>query len=81
MAHELKPVTTRNMSQEGDESLNHNTQFTSPIHPRIMNQSRGPMNMVERADELMQYVEILLQDHQAIMRHDDRILVEDRMAV
>ncbi|KAI0278597.1 hypothetical protein BGY98DRAFT_972907 [Russula aff. rugulosa BPL654] len=37
------------------------------------------MTLVERADELMQYAEILLRDHQAIMRHDDRILAEDRM--
>jgi len=38
-----------------------------------------PMELVKHADELMQYAEILLGDHQAIMRHDDRILAEDRM--
>jgi hypothetical protein len=37
------------------------------------------MRLVEHADELMQYAEILLRDHRAIMRHDDRILAEDRM--
>jgi hypothetical protein len=37
------------------------------------------MNLVERADELMLYAEVLLRDHQAIMRHDHRILAEDRM--
>ena len=37
------------------------------------------MGLVEHADELMQYAEILLRDHQAIMRHEDRILAEDRI--
>jgi hypothetical protein len=37
------------------------------------------MSLVGHADELMEYAEILLRDHQAIMRHDDRILAEDRM--
>jgi hypothetical protein len=37
------------------------------------------MELVEHADELMQYAEVLLGDHQAIMRHDDRTLAEDRM--
>jgi hypothetical protein len=37
------------------------------------------MKLEERADEPKQYTEILLSDHQAIIRHDDRVLVEDRM--
>jgi hypothetical protein len=47
--------------------------------PIDLRSSLIPMKLVERADELMQYAEILLRDHQAIMRHDDRILAEDRM--
>jgi hypothetical protein len=38
-----------------------------------------PMKLVKHADELIQYAEILLRDHQSMMRSDDRILVEDRM--
>jgi len=37
------------------------------------------MKLVEHADQLMQYAEVLLREHQAIMRHDDRTLAEDRM--
>jgi hypothetical protein len=47
----------------------HRSAFSSLIH----------MELVEHADELMQYAEVLLGDHQAIMRHDDRTLAEDRM--
>ena len=34
---------------------------------------------LDAADKLMRYAEILLGDHKATMRHEDRILVEDRM--
>jgi hypothetical protein len=37
------------------------------------------MKLVKHADELIQYAEILLSDHQSVMRNDDRILAEDRM--
>ena len=37
------------------------------------------MENVQRADELMRHAEMLLGNHWANMRHDDRILAEDRM--
>jgi hypothetical protein len=39
------------------------------------------MSLLNYADVLMQDAEALFREHQYIMRHDDRILVEDQIRV
>ena len=39
-----------------------------------------PMKLVERADGLMQHADVLYNEHRPIMRPNDRMLAEDRMA-
>jgi hypothetical protein len=38
-----------------------------------------PMKLVEQADGLMQYAQALYEQHEPIMRRDDRMLAVDRM--
>ncbi|KAI0274573.1 hypothetical protein BGY98DRAFT_1098870 [Russula aff. rugulosa BPL654] len=38
-----------------------------------------PMRGVERADRQIQRAEVLLRDHQSVMRSDDRIFLEEHM--
>jgi hypothetical protein len=38
-----------------------------------------PMKLVEHADGLMQYAQVLYEKHRPIMRPDDRMLAEDRI--
>lgn len=37
------------------------------------------MRGVERADRQIQRAEVLLRDHQSVMRSDDRIFLEEHM--
>jgi len=38
-----------------------------------------PMKLVEQADGLMQHAQALYEQHEPIMRRDDRMLAADRM--
>ena len=47
--------------------------------PIDLRSSLMPTNLVQQADEIMRYAEILLGEHRTIIRHDHRSLAEDRM--
>ena len=53
-----------------------------PLIPSIPMDFRStlmPMKLVEHADEILHYAEILFRDHQSIMRQGDRNVAEDQM--
>ena len=57
--------------------------YQFPAHPLSipidLRSSLMSTNLVQQADEIMRYAEILLGEHQTIIRHDHRTLAEDRM--
>jgi hypothetical protein len=50
-----------------------------PSIPMDLRSTLMPMKLVEHADEILHYAEILFRDHQSIMRQGDRNVAEDQM--
>jgi hypothetical protein len=76
--NESNPTTRDESYLTGDMASYYRSSLPPTPHMESLYTLR-PTKLVEQADGLMQYAQALYEQHEPIMRRDDRMLAEDRM--